>query len=175
MMTPICRIGETLEGGEMVPENSVLCVACKRHGVIRHLSPREDEGCRRLGIPPHCTPHVRSYLALKCKEEEDAKRRAATVWNAQRVVANKVRKKETKGEDELLLAEVAEELGVKRRFLEGQIIAKGLLPYRKLEEARERIVVKRADLEGLIEAAVDGEEWVPDLVRELIRLGRVYK
>jgi hypothetical protein len=174
-MTPICRVGETLEGGKMVPENSVICVACKNHGVVRHLTPKEIEGCQRLGIPPHCTAHVRSFIAERIRDEEDAKKHAATKWNQERVVENKARKKEIKKDDELLLAEVAKELGVKRWFLEGQIIAKGLLPYRKLEEARERIVVKRADLERLIEAAVDGEKWVPDLVRELIRLGPAHK
>lgn len=174
-MTPICRAGETLEGGKMVPENSVICVPCQELGRTHYLSLKEIEFCSQSRIPYQCAAQIRSLAARRRVEAEDANRHAATKWNQDRVVENKALKKETKKDDELLLAEVAEELGVKRRFLEGQIIAKGLLPYRKLEEARERIVVKRADLERLIEAAVDGEEWVPDLVRELIRLGLVYK
>lgn len=159
----------------MVPEDSIICSACKKHGVTRYLSPREIDGCQRLGIPPHCSAHVRSLIAHRAKKVAEEKRLEANEEYKKKSAENRARADKSKGSDELFAAEAAKELGIKLKFLSEHILSKGLLPYRELPDQWKRAVIKRSDLESFKQAAVDGEPWVPDLVRELIRLGLVYK
>lgn len=138
-----------------------LCVSCLAEGRKHTLTQKEVEGCERLGIPYNCSMQVGRMISLKLQQEKQAQR-------AEAKVLKKARGQEQKSDDELYVKELEEFLRVNRTFINNQLLWSGLLPFRKLDDAHSRIVIRKKDLREFLVAVRDEDPRIPLRVRATI-------